>query len=429
MRRLFSLLFISLLVTACSSGGPEEDSSPNATVEIPGHLQEVDNLKVIPRNPEPRYKIDLVRELSYGDKYDDVVYLGYISDFAVDNRGRVFLADAINDKIHVYRPDGSYLQSIGRSGRGPGEFQTVRRQLIIDTDDEYLHAYDDTNFRISRFSLETLELAGTVNLDMGKWNHIEDLKASRPFRFYSRSDGRYVVRFRVYDRTIDENTGRPRIETGFQERGRSQFYVFNAEFEPESDLLYEFDHSGSLVQKAGSSYRLYTFPFSNKTLTDISRSGHLYTACSDEFLIRILQPDGSPGRVIYHPMTGAVFNGEDQEAIEEANDFFVRGFPDIDLPDRWPVLDQLKVDDEGRLWISTITESFEKNEWWVLDENGRFMGQFSWPRKLLDQPGEDARNYIIRNGAVYYLSTESMNLDEQTVIKYRVEMTPVEGAG
>ncbi|HEX2093028.1 MAG TPA: 6-bladed beta-propeller [Longimicrobiaceae bacterium] len=41
----------------------------------------------------------------------------------LDGRGRIFVADDINHRVAVFRPDGRFLQFMGRRGNGPGEFQ------------------------------------------------------------------------------------------------------------------------------------------------------------------------------------------------------------------------------------------------------------------------------------------------------------------
>ena len=71
------------------------------------------------------------------------------------------------------------------------------------------------------------------------------------------------------------------------------------------------------------------------------------------------------------------------------------------------------VDDENRLWISTIVEDFDVYEWWVLEENGEMITRFEWPR---DEPIE-----MIKNDYLYTKETED-ETGVQQVVRYRVEM-------
>lgn len=45
-----------------------------------------------------------------------------VTGIAVGPEGRVFVADFYNDRIQVFRPDGTFLTAFGESGEGPGRF-------------------------------------------------------------------------------------------------------------------------------------------------------------------------------------------------------------------------------------------------------------------------------------------------------------------
>ncbi|MDZ7772833.1 MAG: 6-bladed beta-propeller [Balneolaceae bacterium] len=424
MRLLTGLLSVSLLFVACSSGGPDQNHSPESNGDIPEHLQDVENLTVLPENPEPQYKIELVEEHSFGDKYDEVVHLGYINDFAVDDRGRVYLADMSNDRIHVYNPDGSFLQSIGRAGRGPGEFLTTRGGLNIGVNEEYLFVYDDTNFRVSRFYLDTYELADVANLEMRNWDHIDTISGRRPFDFYYRKDGTYLVQFRIGGISLSADEA-PSITNL-----RSYFVHFDQNIEPVSDVIMEYEHPEIIRTGSGSRVNKRSFPLANRHLMVISGSGHIYRAYTDEFLIRTYRSDGTYARAVYAPWEATSFTRAHRDTLLDTWSAISRTFNVLEVPDRWPLLDQIVVDDQNRLWVSIYTDSMDSTEWRVLDEEGNLLGSFDWPRKLLNAfPGHDSDNYIIKNGALYYLDTNPLNLSTQMVRKFRIEMTPVRERG
>jgi len=48
--------------------------------------------------------------------------LGEVSGLAVDDAGRVYVSDFQDPRIVVFAPDGRHLATIGRKGKGPGEF-------------------------------------------------------------------------------------------------------------------------------------------------------------------------------------------------------------------------------------------------------------------------------------------------------------------
>lgn len=397
MRSPLIILFCLLIFSGCSTGESEAGAATQESEQVvPEHLKDVDNLTVLPADAEPRYDINLVRETNYGDRYSEEVYLGYVNDYAVDDEGRVFLADASNDKIHVYNPDGSFWQSIGRPGRGPGEFLTTRGQLDIGVNDDYLFAFDETNYRISRFSLETFELVDVVNLEGSKWNHLEEVSGFRPFEFYIRDDNRYLVRFRIPNFSDSDGAQRER-PTNF----RSQYYLFNQQMEPVSENVLEYENTPS-----GPAFR-------NQYLTTFSESGDMYHASSEEFFIRVKNPDGTYSRSVYSPIEASPLTNDDLEELGGSGDV-------SNIPEQWPVLYRINVDDENRLWVSIIRDSHEETKWWVLDENFNLLATFPWPREFDYKPGDLHHHYIIKNGAMYHLDAH-----EATVVKYRIEMTSV----
>jgi len=53
------------------------------------------------------------------------------------------------------------------------------------------------------------------------------------------------------------------------------------------------------------------------------------------------------------------------------------------LPGLWPAIDNLLVDDEHLLCVSTIVENFDICQWWILKASGELITKFEWPR---DEP-------------------------------------------
>jgi len=50
--------------------------------------------------------------------------LGLVAGLDVDGSGRVYVLDRQAQNLRVFSPDEAHLQTIGRGGQGPGEFQT-----------------------------------------------------------------------------------------------------------------------------------------------------------------------------------------------------------------------------------------------------------------------------------------------------------------
>ncbi|MEX0769148.1 MAG: hypothetical protein WD035_00340 [Balneolaceae bacterium] len=85
----------------------------------------------------------------------------------------------------------------------------------------------------------------------------------------------------------------------------------------------------------------------------------------------------------------------------------------MNLPKTWPVLSEMKIDDQNRLWIATTVEDMSVYEWWVLEDTGELITKFEWPR---DEPIE-----VVQNGYMYTRETDE-ETGLQQVARYRIEM-------
>jgi hypothetical protein len=83
-----------------------------------------------------------------------------------------------------------------------------------------------------------------------------------------------------------------------------------------------------------------------------------------------------------------------------------------ELPATWPVLDELFVDDENRLWIATLGKDENVYTWWLTNEFGRLLAQFTWPR---DREIKD-----VKGGYLYARETD--NMDVSQIIRYSFEL-------
>ena len=86
------------------------------------------------------------------------------------------------------------------------------------------------------------------------------------------------------------------------------------------------------------------------------------------------------------------------------------------VPDTWPAMDNMIIDDDGRLWIATIVEDLDVFEWWLLEETGELLSKFKWPR---DEP-----IVTVKNGKVYTRQTD-VETGLERVVRYGIEMAEI----
>ena len=103
-----------------------------------GKIEYEDGIKVIKNPRDPLYgeiEFDLEEDLSIGNEEDENYMFYNVGMPAVDSKGNILVFERGNYRIQKFDKDGKYLQSIGRQGQGPGEFERPSSLLYLDTED------------------------------------------------------------------------------------------------------------------------------------------------------------------------------------------------------------------------------------------------------------------------------------------------------
>ncbi|MCC5908273.1 MAG: 6-bladed beta-propeller [Balneolaceae bacterium] len=400
-------LLLFIFQVACT----QQDSNQSESLYDSGIIQNQDTTETLSDNNKSIIEIRFIPITTYGDT-DDII-LGRIQQIAVDKQGRVFLSDRDKVEIHVFHSNGSYLQSIGRQGQGPGEFQNISRSTFMefhsgrlyvpDGDGRYLH-------RVHVFSLDNLSFSHTIDLRAGNKEQFDkDLKYYYPRGgIYPLKDGNFLVPYtfiqsrKFYQR--DSNFVKYYIQS---ESGKIK----------KGPILEQYDRI-FLYHITEGNYLANSFPFLGKPLFVINGDGYMYAAWSEDFQIEAYQPDGKKLHSIRPPYQNQPLTQSDlTERIQICDEYFADGICEQmvrnadNLPETWPALNDLLIDDENRLWVSTIVEDFDIYEWWVLEETGELVTRFEWPR---DEPIE-----VIKNGYMYTRQTDDKT-GLQQVVRYRI---------
>ncbi len=168
-QQLLLIILLCLFLVQCSNNSASEKAE---------YIRELENLTVYPADSEPTYEVDLVQEQSFGGGEDPgEPYLRIITGCSVDDNDRVIIRGLNSDfktELYVYNPDGSYRRQIGRSGRGPGEYEFVSPNFQINTGRVFLR--DETTERLSIFTTDDYSFEKTTKLQ--DWN-VRDLEAVR----------------------------------------------------------------------------------------------------------------------------------------------------------------------------------------------------------------------------------------------------------
>jgi len=360
-------------------------------------------------DPEPEFAINFIREQSFGS--EDSIITGRMGGFAVDKMDRVFLVDGDQYMVHIFQSDGKYITSIGRGGDGPGEFISSPVPQVIEN---VLFLFDPMQFRLHSYSTDTFEFLQTQNLNPRNQSDIEDLAGYRPSKVFFRNNDRFVV---LFSQTIQTDKNHPRYNA---DSLYDLYYMMDSDGTILSNQILKLKGRNFLSANVGGENKHSHFLFLGTSIATVSEDGYIYSGWSQDFFIEAMNSDGEYKRSYYYPFEKVPLTRDHAlksvesipypDAVEYLQSVIINSSNE-DLPETWPALNDLLVDDENRLWVSTIVKDFDIYEWWVLENTGELITKFEWPR---NEPIE-----VVKNGYIYTRET-----DEETglhqVVRYRI---------
>lgn len=403
MLKNLSLLILVSALYACSA---EEDLPVE---NLPPELSSLENLTIHSLESETDTVL-LIKDQTFGDTED--VFYGSMSEFTVDDDGRVYVADSGwgSRSLHVYNPDGSYLMKLAGEGKGPAEFLSLSN---LHFSSNKIMFYDSDLKRINLFNVNPLELYETILVDNKSIGEGENSVMKNPTEFNLESDGNFLVGFQETPRV--DNAGN-RLKS---------YYRLDSEFNIVSENLInlkakEFIHSNQQNSAGNVQFRIMQdFPFFERNFLIPSQEGGFYTVESRHFLIKKYDQDGNYLSGFYHPFLSPKVTRED--AFNSVNKMAEDLAENVELPDFWPVINSISVDDENRFWVSTNTENEDFFEWWVLEESGEVKAKFRLPANRYQQPGGHDK-IIVKNGFLYKRDADPVEYTTN-IIRYKIEFT------
>lgn len=117
--------------------------------EWKGTIEEENGVKVVKNPKEPYYGelvLDLEENLVIGREDDDNFLFFRVRDVALDSENNIYILDSGNYRIQKFDTKGIYIQTIGKKGQGPGEFENPL-SLYFDKE-ENLYVLDGRQIKI-----------------------------------------------------------------------------------------------------------------------------------------------------------------------------------------------------------------------------------------------------------------------------------------
>jgi hypothetical protein len=346
-------------------------------------IEKIDGVTVV-YNPKDPVKnagapssLNLVQDLCIGDSHDDENYMfSQIGGIMVDIEEDIIVIDEKEVVIKVYDKDGKHLQTFGKRGGGPGEFNTASRISLKGGKD--IVVMDNGNNRLSYYSKDGQCLQ---EISLGKYTSISRAKPdSRGFIYADTM-------------TVDGDTGIYEI----------------VKFDPELNP----------IETLAKAERVRKFPEVNPVpewfMYMVLEDDRFIWGWNSKYELTIHDPDGRTVKKIIKDYEPVKITKTEQEKIKEER------FGDMEIPDmirivfpkNYPPFYYFICDDIGRLYVRTQRQNDQGDlKWDVFDEEGVYILSFFLP------PGELL--YCIRNNNAYSFINEPED-GIPVVLRYRMD--------
>lgn len=322
--------------------------------------------------------------------------LSRVEGLDVDSRGRIYVADPLQGGVMVLAPDGRLVRTVGRPGRGPGEFRYIRTVQVLPGDS--LLVYDQELYRVSVFAPDSgkiaygRDLASTSSGTPPNW--VEKLPGQRAL---------FATHRKPYDagapKADDRNPTQAVRLLEWDGRTRQDSVLVTPALQP-------------LVVRTGRAVGVASDPFARPGLVRLGPDGNIYYGWGDSLAIAIHSLDGRRVGGFSLPFVGPEITSDDvAAATEDMRQVFARALRSSH-PERWPAFRNFVVDDQGRIWLGLLAPAGQPTRWTAFDNGGTPICSAALPRNV------DVR--LIRDGKAYAVATDEADVPQIRVYSVRM---------
>ncbi len=305
---------------------------------------------------------------------------------AVDSSNSIYVADASNEIIvQMEQHDGTFVREFGGEGQGPGKFGDISSMQVVGGDTLFIS--DDSNRRITYWPAEDespdrvtrLEYTGSFDAAIRLTpNRIitTDQMAYRADDAERDDDRQVVVALHGSDGAMEQDSVQT-WETDEVVLSRERGIVFVGD--------HPFGRENKYAVHAERFYRLWT---GEPRVT-------IYDAALQQVGQFALAHDAPP--VTSDDVDRAV------DAIQEGGvigDIYRSALREV-IPDTWPPVVSMFVDDQGYIWVGLRTPPDEPNRWVQCNENGDIIAEGMLPNQVTLEAIRGNRAYGIAEDPEY----------------------------
>jgi len=318
-----------------------------------GKIQTDGKIKTIVNPKDPLYgdlKLDLKEELAIGREDDDRYLFNRVRNIAVDDDGRIYVVDIRNRRVQVFDGEGRFLMTLGRSGQGPGEFQSPAEVRFGPANSIFVK---DSIQKIEIFSKD-----GRYEKTMTVPHILES--------FYFNMNGEVLGAIW----TVDESGHRKEI-VSLDENFRIKAHLFSKPYLPAS-------------KTTNGVYVMTQTGYEQGLLLNQRPNGFIVGDSSD-YILSLLDEKGSLQLIVKKDVSPQPIPADIRKKYQ-----------DYPLPEHAPFYDSFLSDDLGRIYVFTREEEAKDKERRVADvfnQDGYYLYRIELPGTL----------QVIKKGILYAL--------------------------
>lgn len=391
MNRKIVRLVIILLLFSLSCSKQRKIETPKWL----GKIEYENRVKVVKNPNEAVYgelTLDLEEDLSIGNEEDKNYIFYRVRDIELDNQRNIYVLDAGNYRIQKFDKSGNYLQTIGRKGQGPGEFETPY-SFFIDFQNN-LYISEGRKIQIFKNSGKYIR---SIPLTSRIYDFFIDSQGNIIAHSFL-SDGEFsqnvILKFDSKGKIIEKMAEFLDVKSVLRKDSRGSSFSFTyyhrynywLQFLPISDQIFAYAYP--------SEYRIFTINSDGNLMLKIEKGEppHSISQKEKEYIIRRAEENTS--------RRGKKWP---KGVIEEACQF----------PPHRPFFNRILVDNKGRIYVrrvKSVLEESEKVEFDIFSKDGYYLYKVYLP----------FTPEIIKKGYLYDIYT-SEERGEVKIKRYKIK--------